>query len=108
MLVIGEVALLSMPGGPDVRAGQLEKLASVAGLRGVEVGIVPLRAAMVAPPLSGFRLLDDDLVIAENLAGEQHITDPDEVRAYVEVLEALRAVAVTGNDAVALIRGLRG
>lgn len=106
-LIIGEAALLSMPGSPDVRAGQLEKLASVAGLRGVEVGIVPLRAAMVAPPLSGFRLLDDDLVITESLIGEQHITGTDEVRAYIEVLDALRAVAVTGDAAVALIRASR-
>jgi hypothetical protein len=106
-LIIGEAALLSMPGSPDVRAGQLEKLASIAGLRGVEVGIVPLRAAMVAPPLSGFRLLDDDLVITESLAGEQHITGSDEVRAHIEVLDALRAVAVTGDDAVALIRRSR-
>lgn len=106
-LIIGEAALLSMPGSPDVRAGQLEKLASVAGLRGVEVGIVPLRAAMVAPPLSGFRLLDEDLVITESLAGEQHITGSEEVRAYIEVLDALRAVAVTGDDAVALIRRSR-
>ena len=106
-LIIGEAALLSMPGSFDVRAGQLEKLASVAGLGGVEVGIVPLRAGMVARPLSGFRLLDDDLVIIETLAGEQHITDPNEIRAHIEVLDALRAVAVTGDEAVALIRGLK-
>lgn len=106
-LLIGEAALLSMPGGTDVRVGQLEKLASVTGLGTVEVGVIPLRAGMVAPPLSGFRLLDDDLVITETLAGEQHITDPDEVQAFADVLAALRAAAATGDDAVDLIRSLR-
>lgn len=106
-LVIGEAALLSMPGGADVRAGQLEKLASVAGLETVEIGIIPSPVPMVAPPLSGFRLLDDDLVITETLAGEQHITGPDEIRAFVDVFDALRVAAVTGDAAVNLIRSLK-
>lgn len=103
-LVIGEVALLSMPGCPDVRAGQLEKLASVAGLASVEVGIVPLRADMVALPLSGFRLLDDETAIVESLAGEQRIDDPDEVVSFVAAFNALREASAIGVDAVALIR----
>lgn len=104
-LVLGEAALLSTPAGLDVHAAQMEKLASVAGLASVEMGIVPLRSAMVALPLSGFRLLDDDMVIVESLAGEQCIDDSDEVASFVSAFDALRGACVTGADAVAMIRG---
>jgi hypothetical protein len=80
----------------------------VAGLASVEIGIVPLRSEMVALPLSGFRLLDDDMVIAESLAGEQSINDPDEVDSFVSAFNALRGACVTDTDAVAVIRDVAG
>lgn len=103
-LVLGEAALLSTPVGPDVHAAQMEKLVSVAGLASVEMGIVPSRSEMVALPLSGFRLLNEDIVIVESLAGEQRIDDPDEVDSFISAFDALRRACVTGAGAVAMIR----
>jgi hypothetical protein len=66
---------------------------------------------MVIIPVSGFRVLDDELVFVESLAGEQ-VLEGEQITPIVRAFEALRRAAVTGPDAVALIHrvaaGLRG
>lgn len=101
--VVGEAALWSAPGSRDVQAEQLAHLATMAEQPGVEVGLIPLRAPMAAAPLSGFRLLDEEFVFVESIAGEQRIGDPTEVAPFVQTFEALRAAAVTGAEAAAEI-----
>jgi hypothetical protein len=100
-LVMGEEALRRNVGTVETLRAQLDRLASMAELPGVEVGIVPLVTPML--PLAGFDLYDTDAAVVETLTGEQRCEEPDEVGAYVKFFEQLRTTALTGPDAVALI-----
>lgn len=102
--VIGETALWSPPGTREVQSNQLDHLVAVSDLPGVEIGVIPLRAPMPVLPLSGFRLLDDEFVFVESLAGEQRLDDPEEIAPIIRAFEALRGAAETGRQAVVLIQ----
>lgn len=101
--VIGETALLSAPGGPQVQQAQLDHLAVVSDLPGVELGVTLLRA-MPVMPLSGFRLLDEEFVVVESLAGEQRLDDPEDIAPIIRAFEALRRAATSGDQTTALIQ----
>jgi transcriptional regulator with XRE-family HTH domain len=101
--VIGETALLSAPGGPQVQRAQLEHLAVVSDLPGVELGVIPLQAMPVVP-LSGFRLLDEEFVFVESLAGEQRLDDPEDIAPIIRAFEALRSSARSADQARAVIQ----
>ncbi len=102
--VIGETALWSSPGTAEVQLDQLDHLAVVSEFPGVELAVIPLRAPMPVLPLSGFRLLDDEFVFVESLAGEQRLDDPEEIAPIIRAFEVLRGAAVTGRQVVALIQ----
>lgn len=101
--IIGETALWSAPGGLQVQAAQLDHLVVVCGLPGVELGVIPLRAPMPIVPLSGFRILDDEFVFVESLAGEQRFAGA-QISPIIEAFEVLRGTAVMGPAAVTLIQ----
>jgi len=101
--VIGETALLSTPGSPEVQRAQLAHLVVVSSLASVELGVIPL-PAMPVVPLSGFRLLDDEFVFVESLAGEQLLDDPEDITPIIRAFDVLRAAATSGTQAVALIQ----
>jgi hypothetical protein len=102
--VIGEAALWSLPGTAEIQLSQLDYLVVVSEFPGVELGVIPLRAPMPVLPLSGFRLLDDEFVFVESLAGEQRLDDPEEIAPIIRAFEVLRGAAVTGRQVVALIQ----
>lgn len=102
--VIGETALWSAPGTREVQREQLDHLVVASELPGVELGVIPLRAPMPVLPLSGFRLLDDEFVFVESLAGEQRLDDPEEIAPITRAFEALRGAAATGDQAAVLIQ----
>lgn len=104
-VIIGEGALRTRVAPPDVMAGQLGKLLSVAQLPSVELGIIALSQPMPVYPL-GFRLYDSDLVVVESIVDEDEYPaegKADEVAAFLEAFEALRQAASTGVDAEAII-----
>lgn len=94
-------------GSPDTLRGQRDRLIQAIDLPGVEIGILPFDRPNPVPGLTGFDLLDSDVVLLESLTGEQRITDPDEVAIYVRAFEAAREASVTGADAAALIRSIK-
>ncbi|MGH4008771.1 MAG: helix-turn-helix domain-containing protein [Pseudonocardiaceae bacterium] len=102
--VIGETALWSAPGTREVQLEQLDHLVVVSELPGVEFGVIPLRAPMPVLPLSGFRLLDDEFVFVESLAGEQRLDDPEEIAPIIRAFEVLRTTAATGTQTTTLIQ----
>lgn len=104
--VIGEAALWSAPGGLDVQQTQLDHLIAVRELPGVELGVVPLRAPLPIVPLSGFRVLDEEFVFVESLAGEQRL-EGSEITPILRAFEAARRAAVTGTAVAELIRHVR-
>ena len=59
--------------------------------------------AMPVMPLSNF-YVHDDVVYIETLTSEQQLAEPSEVAVYVKAFDLLRADAITGAQAVALIQ----
>lgn len=102
--IIGEPALWSAPAGLEVQEAQLDHLAVVPEIPDVELGVIPLRAPMAIMPLSGFRVLDDEFVFMESLAGEQRLDDPEAIAPILRAFEVLRGAAVSGGKVVALIQ----
>jgi Domain of unknown function (DUF5753) len=91
------------PAELEVQVAQLDHLVLIRELLGVELGVVPLNAPMPVVPLSGFRVLDDEFVFVESLAGEQRL-DGLSITPILRAFDVLRAASLTGPDAVALIQ----
>jgi transcriptional regulator with XRE-family HTH domain len=104
--VIGEPALWSAPGGLEVQETQLDHLVVIRELPAVELGVVPLRTPMPVMPLSGFRVLDEEFVFVESLAGEQRL-EGSEITPILRAFETVRHAAVMGAEMVALIERVR-
>lgn len=105
-LVIGEAALWIRVGDLDTQLGQLDRLSSLAGLRTVDLRILPFSKAMPIAPLHGFRIYDAELVVVELFAGEHLIRDPEEIALYEHMFGTLHAEALSGDAAARLIRSV--
>ncbi|EMD23756.1 helix-turn-helix domain-containing protein [Amycolatopsis azurea] len=103
-LVIGEAALWTRIGDLETQLGQLDRLHTLAGLRTVDLRILPFDHVIPIAPLHGFSIHDDDLVVVELFAGEQLIRDPEEIALYEHMFSLLRAEAVSGASAARLIQ----
>ncbi|MFD5092526.1 helix-turn-helix domain-containing protein [Amycolatopsis thailandensis] len=102
-LVIGEAALWTRIGDLETQLGQLDRLHTLAGLRTVDLRIVPFDRVIPVAPLHGFSIYDD-LVVVELFAGEHLIRDPEEVALYEHMFGLLQAEAVSGAAAARLIQ----
>lgn len=102
-LVLGEAALHTRFGPPETLLGQLDRLVAVAGLAGVELGVVPFSAPLPMFPLTGF-VLYDNVVLIESIVGQQRLEAADEVALYERFFDQFRHAAATGQEAVALIQ----
>lgn len=103
--VVGEGALRTLVGSPEVMEAQLSKLLSAVRLPSVELGVIGFGQALPVYPL-GFRLYDSDLVVVESIVDEDEYPAEDkaeEVAAFLEAFGALRLAASTGADAEAII-----
>jgi hypothetical protein len=96
---VWEAALHALICAPSVLAAQLDRLAGVIGMDTVELGIVPLGAALKIPAANGFWIMDDRLVIAKHWHAEIWLDDADSVATYLRVWNTLRESAVCGPDA---------
>jgi transcriptional regulator with XRE-family HTH domain len=104
--VLGEPALRTPPRSVEALIGQLDRLALLAGLPNIEIGVSPLGHPMPVIPLSGFVLYDEDFVTIETLDGEHRLSDDQTVKLYAEAFAQLRAGAAVGTKAVELIRSV--
>jgi hypothetical protein len=102
-LLMGEAALHVRFGRPETMMGQLDRLATVAGLAHVELGVVPFTTPFPIYPLTGFTLYDDSVLI-ESITAQQRIEAADELALYEQFFHQLRGAAATGQDAIELIR----
>jgi len=110
--IITEAALRWLPAAAPagMLAAQLDRLAAVAELPHIALGVIPLSAPMKAIPRCAFVLHEDcdaghqPFVIAEVPHAAIYATDPDDVEVYRELLAALRQSAVSGAEAVSVIR----
>ncbi|GAA4544468.1 helix-turn-helix transcriptional regulator [Amycolatopsis samaneae] len=100
--VLAQQALHTVVGGPQVMAGQLDRLLAVMSLPRVRFGIIPARAEYHVPT-NQFIMYDDQLVEIETVSAELTIKQPREISLYDRAFTELAAQAVTGPSARDLI-----
>jgi transcriptional regulator with XRE-family HTH domain len=103
-LLVGEAALRNLICPPAVMRAQLDRLANASGFSNVRVGIIPLGAELPVIPMSGFWMVDDQVMVEVHHT-EIATTDPDDVALYNRIVDQLWTAAVEGDDARALILG---
>lgn len=109
--VIAEAALRWRIGPPPMMRAQLDRIASLATLANVSIGIIPQDAQVKAWHIHGFAILDDRadgaaVVRVETLTTGLSITDPESVEQYRQAFALLREAAVHGGQAQRIITSL--
>ncbi len=102
-VLLGEQALYSNFGGPEVMKGQLDRLLAVMRLPRLSLGIVPRSAPMKIWPGNSFSMFDDRLVLVETYSAEFSVTQPREIELYFKAFSLLQQSAVYGNSVRELI-----
>lgn len=100
VIALGTAALERIHGDLQVQRRQLSHLQVIAELPAVELLIEPSSVAMAV--IRGFELLDGR-VILEDTDGARHLTEDSVVARFAAALDALRARATTGTEAIELI-----
>ncbi len=110
--VVGEAALRWRYGPLAVQLGQLDRIRTIAMLPNVFVGVLPFSRETPAWHSHGFTLFEDRIdggdpyVHVETLTASLNVTESADVEAYRQILSQLRAFAVHGEDAQALLAQL--
>jgi transcriptional regulator with XRE-family HTH domain len=102
-VILGEQALLTNVGGPDVMRGQLDRLLAVLSLPRLSLGIIPVRAPYDIWPGNSFTIFDDRSVMVETYTAELTVTQPREIALYAKAFASLQRSAVYGQSARDLI-----
>ncbi|MFF9279496.1 helix-turn-helix domain-containing protein [Streptomyces griseosporeus] len=103
VMVIEESVLYYQLGDADAMAAQLGYLLTAGALPSVSLGIIPRTAQRTLWPQELFHVYDDQLVSVELMAARVRVTQPTEVQLYLRAFEQLRAMAVYGGEARALV-----
>ncbi|GAA1571861.1 hypothetical protein GCM10009678_63160 [Actinomadura kijaniata] len=107
VVVLAEGVLRTWPGSGECMEEQFARVAEVAGLPHVRLGVVPdvqLRGVGLGHvALHGFTLVDEAAVTVETFTREIGLTDEREVRAYAEVFTQVERAAVFGESARGLV-----
>lgn len=104
VMVIEEALLHYQLGDTEAMAAQLGYLLTAGALPSVSLGIIPSAArSRQMWPQEVFHVYDEGLVSVELLAARVQVTQPSEIALYLKAFEELRAMAVYGTEARALI-----
>ncbi|MCB8902746.1 MULTISPECIES: helix-turn-helix transcriptional regulator [unclassified Streptomyces] len=106
-VLMWEAALRSLICPPSVLNAQLDRLTGMVGMDTVELGIVPFTASMKIVPATGFWVMDDRLVVAEDWHAELWLDDADNIALYRKVWKTLSESAVYGANANNVINSAR-
>lgn len=98
-VIIWEAALYAMIGGPEVMAGQLDRLAGIIGLSSVSLGVLPFSAALDLTPKHGFWIHDERNVVVETLSAEMELKDSEDIALYLRLWDYYDQVALYGHTA---------
>jgi hypothetical protein len=101
-VILGEQALYTNLGGPEVLRGQLDRLLAVMTLPRLSLGIIP-RTALQLWPQNGFIMFDDRTVMVETYSAELTVTQPREIALYAKAFAMLQRSAVHGQGVRELI-----
>ncbi len=97
-MLIGEQALRTYVGGPEVMAGQLQHVLGLLKFPHLRLGIVPMDAPYRVPLHNGFWILDESLVQFDTYTAELSLTRPDEIATFARAFERLAALASYGSE----------
>jgi hypothetical protein len=99
IVVVEEAVLRTVIGGPEVMAGQLGHLISVASLPNVSLGVIPMGAGRdVMWPAEDFWIFDEVQVNVELISGWLTITQPRDVRADGHPVRGRPVARDVGSD----------
>jgi transcriptional regulator with XRE-family HTH domain len=105
VFIAAEGALLWQAGSPQIMTRQLDHLTEVIGARpNVRFGVIPQARPAEVFTTHGFSLYDRRTVIVGVRTGTSFITDPRDVAEYSKLFGELEALAVFGEQAIAVIR----
>ena len=102
-VILEEQALRTWFGTAEIQAGQLGRLLEVMSVPTVSLGIVPMMTERTGVASAGFWIFDDSLVALETPTASIEVTRPQEIELYTRMFEHLKASAVHGAAARALI-----
>jgi transcriptional regulator with XRE-family HTH domain len=111
--LIDESALRRSVGGGHVMREQLSKILEVAATPNVTMQVVPFEAGAQPGLDNTFMMLEFDssvqspVVFVENLAGNLYLEREEEIRRYQEVLEHLRACALSPANSAKFVEEIR-
>ncbi len=103
VVILEEQSLRTWFGSAEVQAGQLGRLLEVMSIPTVSLGIIPMTTERGAVPSAGFWIFDDSLVALEIPTASIEVTRPQEIELYARMFEHLKAAAISGTAARALI-----
>ncbi|MFI2200660.1 DUF5753 domain-containing protein [Streptomyces sp. NPDC020192] len=102
-VILGEQALYTNVGGPQVMRGQMERLLRDIELPSLALGILPTTAEVSVVPMPGFDLYDGGRAHYELVSSGVDITDQDELTLHEKAFDALSRAASHGDAASSLI-----
>lgn len=103
-VVLGEQALYTNIGGPEVMREQIERLLRELGLASLTLGILPSTARVDLFPVHAFNIYGDgDRAHVEFVSSSMDITEENELRLYNKAFAALSAAASYGDAAGELL-----
>ena len=102
-VVLGEQALYTNIGGPEVMLGQMERLLRDIDLPTLTLGVLPATAEVNVVPMPGFNMYDGDRAHYELVSTGVDITDPAELALHDKAFSAITDAAAFGDAAKELI-----
>jgi hypothetical protein len=102
-VVLEEQALRTWFGTAETQAGQLGRLLEVMSVPTVSLGIIPMMTERSAVASAGFWIFDDSLVALETPTASIEVARPREIEPYASMFGHLKASALYGAAARALI-----
>ncbi|MFD4572501.1 helix-turn-helix domain-containing protein [Streptomyces sp. NPDC058417] len=109
--VLDEAVLKREIGGPEVMAEQRERLVEAAQLPQVQLQVLPFSAGAhigVTGPFVIFSFSstsDLDVVVLDHLTSSLHLERKEDLQAYTEAFDALRAHALSPEESLAHLAG---
>jgi hypothetical protein len=107
-VVLEEQALRTWFGTAEVQQEQLTRLLDVMSMPAVSLGIIPLMIERTAVASAGFWIFDNSLVALETPTASVEVTRPQEIELYAKMFGHLKATAIYGPGARALINKTLG
>ena len=83
---------------PSIMAVQMGRLASLAELPNIRLGIIPLDTCIPDGPLNTFTVYDDRIATAETFGGVIMMRDPRDVAYHLELFAFFERYAVFGDE----------